>query len=121
MLVSELQGAIDRRALVSASPDQFRSLSDMSPLRTPKHRHTAAPASGRAHRVAVNARLSHETAPRIVSPWVSAAQGRAAERRVRTRRLAERHKPVAVVSEGRRGHAACGARAPKQLGAAGLT
>jgi hypothetical protein len=40
MLVSGLQGAIDRRALVSASPDQFRSLSDMSPLRTPKHRHT---------------------------------------------------------------------------------
>src|SRR5687767_2588147 len=48
MLVSGLQGAIDRRALVSASPDQFRSLSDMSPLRTPKHRHTAAPASGRS-------------------------------------------------------------------------
>jgi len=47
MLVSGLQGAIDRRALVSASPDQFRSLSDMSPLRTPKHRHIAAPASGR--------------------------------------------------------------------------
>src|SRR5688572_27412845 len=47
MLVSGLHGAIDRRALVSASPDQFRSLSDISLLRTPKHRHTAAPASGR--------------------------------------------------------------------------
>ena len=51
MLVSGLQGAIDRRALVSASPDQFRSLSDMSPLRTPKHRDTGTVQRSAGHTV----------------------------------------------------------------------